>query len=113
MCAADKGYTQWLGGFCQYPHLAHTEQFLTLNAAALKRLAVMTTMDELMNKSPDTAASTEYRTGVAEKSAASCLCRHKFPLFISQDGDPVHEATQQQAQSYKEVLVNWCLLMIS
>ena len=29
--------------------------------------------------------------------------RRKFPLFISQDGTPVHEATQQQAQSYEEV----------
>ncbi|CAL5224039.1 g6661 [Coccomyxa viridis] len=29
--------------------------------------------------------------------------RRKFPLFISQDGTPVHEATRHQAQSYKEV----------
>ena len=29
--------------------------------------------------------------------------RSKFPLFISQDGTPVHEATQQQAQSYEAV----------
>ena len=29
--------------------------------------------------------------------------RRKFPLFISQDGTPVHEGTQQQAQSYEEV----------
>ena len=67
----------------------------------------------MISKCPDNGAFIDCRMGVAETPAAHCLCRHKFPLFISQDGDPVHEATQQQAQSYKEVLVKWSLLMIS
>ena len=48
-----------------------------------------------------------HLTGLMNHASSLEVCwlmrRRKFPLFISQDGTPVHEATQQQAQSYKEV----------
>jgi len=53
---------------------------------------------------PHTAqAYAEYRMRSDLLLRADCLCREKFPLFISQDGTPVHEPTQRQAQSYEEV----------
>ena len=49
------------------------------------------------------------RMRVADWVATEYMCRRKFPLFISQDGTPVHEATQRQAQSYEEVNGKWSM----